>query len=529
MQSTALNCNDDDQIAFNIMKKTRAAKSSNIQEAAFMYSQLLRDIFCEMDTPLEIMIDFCREKYYHDKIYLKFINELKDLYFKQSPIHWYTQDGFLYKILNDSLRTLDIKNLIHLRRYIKDLHMELLSLHKMSSNVEWPKLFRGVHMPASQFNILMQNQGCLLSFNQFLSTTYNRDLAMFYAGSSNVEDNSIAVVFEIIVSHGSFKTTFANIENLSNFGSGEEEVLFSMGSVFRIETIEKLNNDVGTFIIRLHLTDDNDIYLTQVTEQFRLEMLNIPPYQKLIHLLYRMGEYQQAEQIALFYMKPLTEGPAASLFNCSMVSWMTGDRDNSNKMCIEGLELERRTLSSNDPKLIQTYRNLAYIYSMKGCMRKALEYYLEYVKIERDSPSLASGYGSIGRIYEMKEDFINACIYYKQALKLRSKCLPETHPEIAVSYLRLGVVSYKLDYYSDALIFLKKSLNIQQSSLPEYHHQIADTHHWIGSALGLQGNMHEAINHFEKAIAIGSKTLGIEHKQINGYIKARDCLRLLIS
>jgi tetratricopeptide (TPR) repeat protein len=300
-----------------------------------------------------------------------------------------------------------------------------------------------------------------------------------------------------------------------------------MGSVFRIGMVETLSDTDRVSTVRLYLTNDEDTQLMQLTERFRLEMVDIPPHQKLMHLLIRMGEYQQAEQIALFYMKPLTEGPAASLFNRSMIHWVAGDQETAHKMCVEGLELERRTLSPNDPKLIQTYGKLAYIYSTTGRINKALECYLRYVEIERDRPSIASAYGSIGRIYEIKDEFYSACTYYKQALELRLKYLPETHPEIAVSYLRLGVISHKLDYYSDALVFLKKSLEIQQSSLPEYHHQIADTHHWIGSALALQGNMQEAIKHFEKAITIGSKTFGAEHAQIREYIKARDCLELL--
>jgi hypothetical protein len=41
--------------------------------------------------------------------------------------------------------------------------------------------------------------------------------------------------------------------------------------------------------------------------------------------------------------------------------------------------------------------------------------------------------------------------------------------------------------------------------------------------------MQEAIDHFEEAITIGSKTLGAEHAQMHEYAKARDCLRSLNS
>jgi tetratricopeptide (TPR) repeat protein len=133
---------------------------------------------------------------------------------------------------------------------------------------------------------------------------------------------------------------------------------------------------------------------------------------------------------------------------------MTCDQDNAHKMCIEGLELERRTLSPKDPKLIQTYGKLAYNYSTTNRIEKALEFYLQYVEIERDPPSMASAYGSIGRIYEINDEFYRTCTYYKKALKLRLKDLPETHPHIAASNLRIGVVLYKLDYYSDALGYL---------------------------------------------------------------------------
>ena len=512
--------NEDRSLMFHIRK--------NRQETSFMYIRLLRHIFCEMDSPVQTMITFCRQKYRGNAIYSKFIDELEYNYEQRTAISWYSGDSFLYKILNEALRTLDMEVLVHLRRFIKDLHEELSRLHEDSSTQQWSTLYRGVLMPIEKLIEFQQNEGCLLSFNQFLSTTVERETALVFAGDLNCDPDLAAILFEIKIATDLSKATFARIDHLSQFGSAEQEVLFSIGSIFRIGSVELLSGTDHVHCVHLSLTDDEDTELACLLASFRAELSNPQGYENLIQLLIDMGQNELAEQIALFYIKPLADGLAASVFNRSLTHLRAGDRDEAYKLCLEGFELQRRTRSSDDPKLARTYGALAYYYSLNNQWTQALDSYQQYVKVEQKPQALASGYGSIGRIYEQMKDLTHACLYYKKALDLRLQCLPPTHPELAISYLRVGSVMSDLGYCSDALDLLYKCLNIQHRSLPEYHHHIAETHSLIGSALALNDQFLKAISHYEKAIAISERALGHDHPQTREYIKTRTFLSGMI-
>ena len=496
----------------------------NRQDTSFMYVRLVRQIFCEMDSPVETMITFCRQKYRGNASYSKFIDELESNYEQRSAISWYSSDSFLYKILNEALRTLDMEVIVHLRRFIKDLHEELSQLREDSSTQRWSTLYRGVLIHKEKLIEFQQNEGCLLSANEFLSTTVERETALVYAGHLNSDSAFASILFEIKIPTDSSKATFAWVGNLSNYGLAEQEVLFSIGSIFRIGSVELLSGIDDVHCVHLSLTDDEDTELACLLAAFRAELSNPQGYENLIQLLIDMGQHKLAEQIALFYIKPLTDGPAASIFNTSLTYLREGYRNEAYKLCLGGFELERHTRSSDDPKLARTYGALAYYYSLNNQWDQALDSYQQYVKLEQKPQALASGYGSIGRIYEQMKDLSNACLYYKKALALRLQCLPPTHPELATSYLRVGSVMSDLGYYSDALDLLNKCLNIQHRSLPEYHRQMAETHALIGSALALKDQFLEAISHYDKAIAISERALGYDHPQTREYIKTRTFL-----
>jgi len=74
-------------------------------------------------------------------------------------------------------------------------------------------------------------------------------LAIIYAGVSI--DDDIAVLFEIeLKSCPAHNSPFANIGNVSHFGDGEREWLFSICSIFRIEEIRDGNYGLWS----VHLT-----------------------------------------------------------------------------------------------------------------------------------------------------------------------------------------------------------------------------------------------------------------------------------
>ena len=525
LQITAFVNDEDEQFTYRILKNDCMSTNKNRLTPGFVYMQLLRDSFCEMDSPLAMMIAFCRKECCGKESDLKLVEELQCHYAQRSPVHWYTRESFLYKKLNLALRNLDIETIVHLRRFIRDLHQELSRIHLDKSNEQsHPMVYRGVLMPTSKLLEFEQSQGCLMSINQFLSTTLSRELALIYAGVSNQDDHAVSIIFEISIPNQCNSATFASVGHLSHFEDSESEVLFSIGSIFRIDSVEPLDSEQHSYCVRLSLTDEGDPELEVLTNHFRSDLADLQGFEKLSQLLTDMGEYPLAMEIALLYVKPLTDGPSAGVFNRAMTYYVAGNHADANRLLLQGLELQRDTLLPGDPKLVRAYGLLAYINCASNQVDKALEYYQRFIELEHQPQALASAYGSIGRIYEEKEDFFNASVYYKKALDIRLLCLPPMHPQMATSYLRMGFVLTKQNSYSDAVVLLCKCLDIQQRSLPEYHPQIAETHFALGFTRTMKGEVQVAINHFDKAILISEKAFGSDHCQTRQYIRARDCI-----
>ena len=290
--------NDQEQLIYNIWKTSSIAEEKNQQDPEFMYIRLLRDIFCEMDSPLEMMIEFFHEKYLGNPDELKLIDEIKRNYSNYSPIYWYTRDGFLYKTLNQALRNMDIETIVNLRRFIKDIHEQLLELNENSTEQKrWQTLYRGVLLPKSKFIEFQKSQGCLFCVNQFFSTTLEKDLAIVYAGESNDAEDLISMVFEITIPSHLSHAALSDIQHLSNYGGGEQEVLFTIGSIFRIDSIELLTSYERVYCVHLTFTDDEDQQLLRLTSYFRSELADLKGYDKLTQLLVYMDEYQLAKDI----------------------------------------------------------------------------------------------------------------------------------------------------------------------------------------------------------------------------------------
>ena len=247
-----------DLINFNSVGEN--ISTNDEQEANFMYAQLLKECLLDIanseNDDLTDLIEYCRKQYAHNRHELTRIDEFERDYANHSPIWWYTRDGFLYKMLNKALRIQNVETLYAMRIFIKHLHESLENISINSTSFRPNILYRGQQMPSDELMILKKNQGGLLTFNNFLSTTEDKNLATIFAGNSFLaDDGMVAVLLEIYVI-GNFTDTppFANITQISSFGESESEVLFSMNTVFRIENVTQQHSDDGIWLIKLTLT-----------------------------------------------------------------------------------------------------------------------------------------------------------------------------------------------------------------------------------------------------------------------------------
>ncbi|CAF1616894.1 unnamed protein product [Rotaria magnacalcarata] len=155
---------------------------------------------------------------------------------------------FLYGMLNRAIRMLDMEVMTKLDFFIRRLHLQLEKLHqKKSTNFQKSfTVYRGQGLSKHAFQDLLDSKGGLLSFNSFLSTSTNREtVTAFVQHVSQKNTDTVAVIFIMTIDSSKISTSitpFAMIDEQSAIPS-EQEILFTMHTVFRIGEIKRTAKD----------------------------------------------------------------------------------------------------------------------------------------------------------------------------------------------------------------------------------------------------------------------------------------------
>ncbi|CAF2108189.1 unnamed protein product [Rotaria magnacalcarata] len=198
-----------------------------------------------------------------NEVALADIDIFEQTYNDHTAIQWYSRDSFLFRIISKALRSSDAEMMFKMRYFLVDLYLQLDGLEKQvcGFNVSpfKEKLYRGQLMSKTEFDCFKKLSGDIISINTFLSTTTSLQIALAFADASSNTDDFVPILFCIetdpSVQH---KRPYANISNYSMF-SDEEEVLFAMGSLFRLQYIEKLDKMNNIAVIHLQIIDQKDI------------------------------------------------------------------------------------------------------------------------------------------------------------------------------------------------------------------------------------------------------------------------------
>ncbi len=238
---------DQNLVSLSFVKKIDGASNQNLHQLdqSFMYTQILKEILLTIHFEQEHMNEFlthCREQFVSNTTALKNVDEIETEYPLHQPIWWYTYGCFLYSMLNRALRLMEVDRIIKMGFFIQDLHNHIAELyaeqygghHHSDSFI----VYRGQGLSLTDFDQLIKTKGGLMSFNNFLSTSLDRAVSFAFADSNKDNPDLVGVLFEITINPSISSTFFANIHDVSAYQK-EEEILFSMHSVFRIGQVKK--------------------------------------------------------------------------------------------------------------------------------------------------------------------------------------------------------------------------------------------------------------------------------------------------
>ena len=498
-------------------------------DSSFMYTQILKEILLTITFEKKHrseLLDYCREQFVGNDRELKNIQQLEMKYDDETPIRWFTCESFLYSMVNRVLRLMEVDLIIKMGFFIGDLHRQINLLHdEQFSSINSKNKFtvyRGQRMNKMDFEKMMKIKGGLLSFNCFLSTSTNYNVSLRFANRATKNIDMVGLLFEMTIDPSKSTTPFASVVDVSFYGKRENEVLFSMHTIFRIGDIKSMGETDRLFQVKLTLTSDNDKDLRRLTDHIREETFpRSVGWYRLSCVLVKMGQAEKAQQVCDTLLEQATEEhEKAVIYNTlAVVKEELGEYAEAIIYSEKSLEIRKRSRPSNHPDLASSYSNIGSVYSKMGDYPKALSFYEKVLVIQQQSlppnhPDLAPPYNNIGFVYAKMGDYPKALLSHEKALAIRQQSLPSNHPDLADSYNNIGEVYYNMGDYSKALSFYEEALATRQQSLPPNHPDLASCYNNIGEVYYNMGDYPKALSFYEKALATRQQSLPPNHPHL---------------
>jgi len=100
-------------------------------------------------------------------------------------------------MLNRALRAQDMEIIIKMSFFVRDLHRQLEQIHLEAHQTTKMIIYRGQGMSNTDFEKLKKNKRALLSFNNFVSTSTDRQVSLAFAESSGGNPDLTGVLFQV--------------------------------------------------------------------------------------------------------------------------------------------------------------------------------------------------------------------------------------------------------------------------------------------------------------------------------------------
>ena len=164
-------------------------------------------------------------------------------------------------------------------------------------------VYRGQGMSTEHFEQMKKTKGGLMAFNNFLSTSKDRTVSLGFARDALWNPDLVGILFVMIIDPSVSTTPFASINGVSYFEDKEDEVLFSMHTVFRIRDIKSIGENRCLYQVDLTLTSDNDKDLRVLTDRIRKETEESTGWDQLGKLLLKLGQAEKALQVYVILLE----------------------------------------------------------------------------------------------------------------------------------------------------------------------------------------------------------------------------------
>ncbi|CAF2779085.1 unnamed protein product [Rotaria sp. Silwood2] len=382
----------EEPFSINIFTTSAGAGTSTMGiNGQFVFFQVLIDCLLRLkctQTDTEELINRCKQQYEGNSVELNNLNKFQKDYSPDKVLWWYTQESFFYKTLNAALRNQNIHMIFLFRAFIADIYLQLKNYQAKHPL----RVYRGQMISSDELLTLKKYCGQFISVNSFFSTSISYQQAHSFLNVSYATDNLEPILFEIDA-HPKMVTTkpFADISAHSDF-SGESEILFMLGSIFRLDSIDR-SKDGSVWIIRMTLCSDDEHDLKQVLVDMKQQLgTGEVDLQTLGKLLWDMGKFDLAEK----YFNRLLEqlSPSSHLLgnlyeDLAKLASHVGDYDKSVQWRKKALEFKNQHQSTSISSIDKAKKSIG-TYIPGSSLRSAVRADLDTRSIRCYGPGLDS-------------------------------------------------------------------------------------------------------------------------------------------
>jgi tetratricopeptide (TPR) repeat protein len=160
-------------------------------------------------------------------------------------------------------------------------------------------------------------------------------------------------------------TPFANVRDVSYF-QGEDEILFSMHSIFRIKHIKQMDSSNNRlWQVDLALTSDNDPELFALTEYIRKETFpSKQGWYRLSNILVTLGQFDKAEALCdVLLARTSDDRQKGSIYHTlGMVKYNQQKLADAIQFFEKSIEFMQKFPSPTQGELLVSYNNIGVVY-----------------------------------------------------------------------------------------------------------------------------------------------------------------------
>ena len=388
-------------------------------------------------------------------------------------------------------------------------------------------------MPMAVFDATIRRQkGSVIAFDNFLSTNLDKDLAIAFAQYKKYPTDE-SILLHIEIDADKIGRPFADISRFSEFKK-EGEILFSMGTVFRLVDVVKEKTSENLWIVHLVSADDGDKLLKNEGQKTQTMLLNFfkDVYQgqkergdhrqiaatcvNMGSMYFKEGQHQNSLDLykkALDRLSklpspdPLTIATYQSNVACAYIALKKPGE--ALALYQEALKTRTALCQRNDPLRISTLHTIGDIYMEEKNYKEALAFYLQALDLQTsntvhdlkaDPSSVAATHIYIANALYEQGQLRQALDHFLKALEYQLKHLPATHPALAFLHNTIGAMHYRLKEYCQALEHHRCCLEIEEHSLPPDHSTFIDSYRSLGETYERLGQRDEAVHFAQKLV-----------------------------